>query len=81
MCLKMCRCQITSSQSERTRSEADPTPIRYAGTATGDPTLPFHYGRLALSSIGQCGGRTVIVVVGVTPHQGARESRVQGKGR
>ncbi len=35
--LNVRRGQLTSSQSERTRSEADPTLSSSAGTATGEP--------------------------------------------
>jgi len=49
--------QFTSSQSERTRFEVDPTLSQCVRIATGEPVLPFLYIRKAgLSSIGQYGG-------------------------
>lgn len=41
--------------------------------------LPGNW-KAGLSSIERCGDRVSVVVVGVTIHQGARESRVQGEG-
>ena len=72
--------QFTSPQPEGTCPEIDPTLSVHTHTATGDPVLFFPNGKASLSGIEQDGGGVTIVVVGVTPHQGARENRVQGEG-
>ena len=72
--------RFTSPQLEGTRSEVNPTLSVHTHTATGETHLALPSGKASLSGIEQDGRGVTIVVVGVTPHQGARESRVQGEG-
>jgi hypothetical protein len=73
--------RLTSPQSEGTHSEVDPTLSGHTHTATGDPGWLFPgKGKAGLSSSEPAGDGVVIVVVGVTSHQGAWESHAQGKG-
>lgn len=74
-----------SPRSEGTCFEADPTlfvvhvqlPENPHCSSKAEHRIPWKAG---LSSIERCGGRVAVVVVGVTPYQGTRESRVQGEG-
>jgi hypothetical protein len=51
-----------------------------AFAATREPPIPSPLEKAGLGSIGNRRGTVAVVVVGVTPHQGERENRSQGKG-
>jgi len=77
--------QSTGPQTEGTCSEANP-PLFVVCVQL--PENPYRSSgvehrairKAGLSSIERYGGRVTVVVVGVTSHQGTRESRVQGEG-
>ena len=75
-----CSPQSSRPAKAGTRSEVHPPVSEYLRSyqGTGRP-LPSASGRpaWAVNEAGQ--GRVAAVVVGVAPHQGARESRVQGE--